>query len=644
MKQPAFSSNRLALAVAAVLAASFPVSSIATDTMTAVVAFGAHSGPGSDHAEPSPAGRIPVVRPADVDRLGPEASRHLLSMVDASSLPLAAGEAATLSRLFDQGSPVLVHMDARTPDDLARVSELFGIAPTKGDAIVRNDGDTVEVFAPSPEGGADTSALLHALVASAEPEAPAEASFARLQSAPAAEADDPAPAAGRLGRHFDVKIVDALGEISGVTGIDIVRSRTVASDFKMLTVTSKATIKTANNGVSDGSKTGTNAWTADLPLEYRVRHAVTAGDAEVTYLDHFPVTDGKTDFTQTDTETRGFTIGGSTGSEYSHDGNDNSPLAAKYPFDLSASYEYKWQSSLTTTFQDYSIQATPEASGSVSWKALIAPKLKNVLVKRWGADMPVLSEDRMTPMMRSMTFETLSHWKVPSAYAGLANVTVTAGYDLDRKKWWWNRTRVEHSNVRVPREVMLDYVIDLTDPYLSAEITVLLRSATGSGACLQDKGGTVDLMPCISTERSQMWGLDTASRYVNRGSGRCLAVQPLTASVVTDSCKNITYEKQWQWRADRLHSLVDHGQYRLYVEGGQVRYLAPKGRFPDFPVNPYGAPLEPWSNYPAAPRLGLDHITGPAGSRTLDLKPEHAGLPAVTADQRWRVEVLRQGL
>jgi hypothetical protein len=280
----------------------------------------------------------------------------------------------------------------------------------------------------------------------------------------------------------------------------------------------------------------------------------------------------------------------------------------------------------------------------VTWKALIAPKLENVLVKRWGADMPLLNEDRMTPMMRAMTFEAMSYWKVPGMYAGLANVTITAGYKLDRKKWWWNRTQVKHSRDSVSRDVALDFVIDLTDPYLSAEITVLIRSATGSGACLRDHGGVVDLAACRATDRSQMWGLDAASHYVNRGSGRCLAAQPATNSVVTESCENVTYEKQWQWRADRLHSMIDHGRYRLYVEGGQVRYAAPAARFPDFPVNPYANALEPWTNYPSAPRPGIDHIMGPAGSRTLDVGEQYATFPRVSDDQRWRIEVLRQGL
>src|ERR1700754_865894 len=576
MKMPAFSSNPLALAVVAALATSslamsFPAtgksldrsrdSTLATNALTAIVAFGDHSGPLPHDARPSSASAIPVVRPADVDRLAPEASRHFLAMVDATSLPLAADQAATLSRLFDQGSPVLVHMDARTPEALAHVSGLFGIAPTSGDMIIRNDGDAIEEFAPSQEGGTDTSALLHALVESIAPEPPADVPFARLQSVADVEPDDPGSEGPDPGLHIDVNLVDTLGEIAGVTRVDLVRSRTLSSDFKLITLTSNLTVNPTSTGVSDGAKTGKNAWTADLPLEYRFRHTLTADDTDVTYLAHFPETDGRTDFTQMDTEIRGFTIGGSTGSEISHTGKADDNLAAKVPLNLSFGYEHKWQTNLTMTFKDYSLHATPGVPGTVAWKALIAPKLEHVLVKRWGADLPVLSEDKMTPMMRDINFKAMSHWKVPGSFNGLAYVTVSAGYDLDRKKWWWNRTQVNHSRDRVPRDVTKEFVFDLSNPFLAPERTVLIRSATGSGSCLRDHFGVVDLIACMATDRSQMWGFDAASRYVNRGSGRCLAAQPATNSVITESCENITYEKQWQWRADRLHSLIDHGRY-----------------------------------------------------------------------------------
>lgn len=246
-------------------------------------------------------------------------------------------------------------------------------------------------------------------------------------------------------------------------------------------------------------------------------------------------------------------------------------------------------------------------------------------------------------MMRAATFEAMSYWKVPGSYEGLANVTIAAGYRVDRHHWWWNRTQLNYAHEPRDREVPREFVVDMSDPYLSAEMTVLIRSAVGSGACLRDNGGTVSLAPCVTTDRSLMWGLDGASRYVNRGSGRCLTAQMATGSVVTEPCENITFEKQWEWRADRLHSLIDHTRYRLYVAGGQA-HVAPKGRFWDFPANFSSPALEPWTNYPAAPRQGVDLIVGKAGTRPMEIGPEYAGTPAVSDDQRWHIEVLRQGL
>jgi hypothetical protein len=84
-------------------------------------------------------------------------------------------------------------------------------------------------------------------------------------------------------------------------------------------------------------------------------------------------------------------------------------------------------------------------------------------------------------------------------------------------------------------------------------------------------------------------------------------------------------------------------KYRLYAAGGQVHVSTP-GQFPDFPVNFSHPALEPWTNYPSAPRQGIDHVVGSAGTRPIAVGPEYAGTPPVSADQRWHIEVLRDGL
>jgi len=443
-------------------------------------------------------------------------------------------------------------------------------------------------------------------------------------------------------RRFSVNFVDDQGEVSGVSVIDVVRSRTNSADAKAMMITSNATVKTNRNGVVEGAP-GRNLWGAYLPFEYRLSHAVEAEGVQPSYRGHFPETDARTEYNETEKRSRGFSIGGSTGAELSATGKPDDVLAAKLPLNLSLGYQYDWEKSVSRTFKDYSLLAAPIGQNAVAWRALIAPSLRGVLVTRVGAGLPQLSESKMTPMMRTATLNAVSEWILPGAYEGPVEVTVSAGYELQRSEWWWERTTLRDRSVRDNRDVPASFVIDMSDPYLTADITVLLRSATGTGACLRDDGNVV-LTTCDKTDRRQMWGLDPSSRYVNRASGRCLTADSQTRAVVTQPCR-ISFEQQWQWRADRLHSFIDQSQYRLYVEGEQVRFHAAPGRFQDYPVNPHGAPLEPWTNYPNAPRAGIDHQPAPFGMVPRPITPEwESKFRPVSADQRWHVEVLRQGL
>jgi hypothetical protein len=639
MRIPTLARRSLTLALtAALVAPSLAATTPLTGAPRAIVAFGDSTLAGSDQPGAIVAS-APVLSPAGIDNLDRETANHLLATIDASSLPLSADQAMRLTALLEKGTPVLLHMDVVTPESMDLVSKFFGIAPAEGDVILRKERRTTTVFAPSQEDAGDTADLLSALAGSelsklATPSTPSSGSGGTMDNGPAPLL----PA-----RRFDVNLVDSQGEISGTAAIEVVRSRSNSTDNKMVTITSKTTAKPKLTGIIDGSKTNGNLWSAKLAHEYRTTHTLTAG-AQVTYLDYFPLTDGRTDFTQTDTENRGFNIGGSTGSEISQTGKPDDLLAAKLPFNLSFGYEHKWQSSLSTTFKDYSMEAVPKGQDSVQWTAFIAPSLRNILVKHWGSGLPTLVDDKLTPMMRSATLPAMSYWKVPGAFEGSATVSLSGGYTLESQEWWYVRSSLKYEKKNVRRDASKTFTIDMSDPYVSAEITVLIRSATGSGACLRDKGGLVDTAACQASDRSQMWGLDAASRYVNRQSGRCLSVQPATQSVVTVACDNITYEKQWQWRADRLHSMIDHGRYRLYVEGGVVHYAAADGRFADFPVNPFGAPLEPWTNYPSAPRVGVDYIPAPLGSKLEPVPSGYAQFPAVSDDQRWHIQVLRTGL
>lgn len=594
-----------------------------------------------DYPVASPDGTGAVVVPAAslsgaaVAALAAAPSGRVLVSLSSRDLPLSSGDATSLGRLYEGGIPVLLHMDDDGEEDMARVSKLFGIAPaTTGYVVVRGAEGGPQIYAA----GGDATSLGNLLVAAAAQVQTPSATARRRIDADGGDAKPQAPT-----RRFSVNFVDEMGEVSGVNIIEVVRSRTNSSDAKVVNIVSRVTVRTSDNGVVDGERTGKNLWGTYLPIEYRLSQKLTAEGVQPRYLSHFPETDERTDYTRNETKTRGFSIGGSVGTELSSSGKPDDVLAAKLPFNVSLGYEYAQQSSLSSTFKDYAILAVPKATDSVEWKALLNESLKGVLVTRGTATTPQLSEEKMTPTMRAITLNALSEWVLPGAYEGLATVIVSAGYNLERTEWWWQRTNVERARTWAARDVPASFVVDMSDPHLTSEITVLIRSAVGSGACLQDDGDVV-LAACNVMDRKQMWGLDASSRYVNRGTGRCLTADTASRGVVTRPC-GLTFEQQWEWRADRLHSFIDHAKYRLYVEGGRVHYYAAEGRFQDYPVNPYGSPLEPWTNYPSAPRPGIDQQPAPAGSRPIAI-PDTWGTTfrSVDAEQRWHLEVIRQGL
>jgi hemolysin len=249
----------------------------------------------------------------------------------------------------------------------------------------------------------------------------------------------------------------------------------------------------------------------------------------------------------------------------------------------------------------------------------------------------------MTPMMRTATVSALSQWKLRGDYLGQVHLTVSGGYTMARDEWYWDRAELRERHDEERRDVPTEYIIDMSDAYLYAEPTVLIRTMVGSGMCLTDEG-RVELRACNPRDRNQRWGLDPERRYVNRGSNRCLTADQATGDVVTQSCDGLRFEQQWQWRADRLHSLANHARHRLYVEGSQVRFLAPTRRFDDYPATPFSAALYPWTSYPNAPIPRIDTVPSPAGRVTDPVSEAWAIYRPVDDAQRWHLEVLRPGI
>lgn len=440
MKIPTFSARPLALAVVAALAVSSPAVSksidsaisppaAVADAFTATVLFG---GPSLSDVRPSSVSRLPVIRPSDVGGLAAPASGHVLAIVHASSLPLDDSQAVTLARLFKQGTPFLVRMDSRMPDDMARVATHFGTAPNRGDMIVRNEEGVLNVFASASETAADTPALLDAFAASVG--APRSTSHETTLGASLPGSDMPDSAAGLPTRTLDFTLVDSNGEVSGVTTVEVVHSRTAASDVKLARIISKATIAPAGAGVRVNTKPHLEA-TSLLPNEYTLRHDVSVSKGELIYLDHFPVTNNATEFTQ------------------------------------------KWQSTLTTSFKDYSLQAGLERPGAVAWKAVIAPQF-NGLLRTYAYPLGNFDsrEKKMTPMMKVAAFEAASYWQMPGAYEGSLSVTVSAGYALEREYWFYRYLNGKPTGERPKHEVNAvtglvrnTFEIPMNDPHLTAD-------------------------------------------------------------------------------------------------------------------------------------------------------------------------------
>jgi len=249
----------------------------------------------------------------------------------------------------------------------------------------------------------------------------------------------------------------------------------------------------------------------------------------------------------------------------------------------------------------------------------------------------------MTPMMFSGALDTWSVWKLPGEYEGKVTVEVEAGYDRNERLRSMTKPKAGYFDETRPVNASQRYVFDLSHPFLTREITVLIRSAVADGGCLMQTDDTISLASCDPSNRSQMWGLDSEGRYVNRSTKQCLTADTQVAALKMATC-SLANSQRWEWQADRLHSGYDDGRHRLYVELGTVRFHVPPGRFQDVPVNPHNAVLSPWSGYPGAPQAG-ELIPAPYGVAAGSVPARWASnYRAIGPEQRWDVIVLREGL
>jgi hypothetical protein len=446
---------------------------------------------------------------------------------------------------------------------------------------------------------------------------------------------------------YNINLQSPSQEMTSVVNIDVIRSTERSQDKKFVSIkTSPTTVRSMKNGITIGGSgpggTGENLWGAYLPHAYRFTHQLSAQQIVPVLVNSAPASDSRTEFKFSETKTNGLAIGGTLGSEFGATKAENITYAAKSPFNVNFGLNYSHSKSLSYDFKDYSL-ITSQNGSKLTWNAPIDPKLKGILVDRFTAGMPILSEERMTPMMRSAPLESYTLWELPGNYTGQATVSIGGGYDLNRREWWWDRTQVRSRQVTDLYEAAEQYTLDLNSPFLTREMTVLIRSAEGVGKCMAEGADAhVSLQSCAASNGSQLWGLDSENRYVNRASQRCLSVRETDGALVTQTCA-LDNRQQWEWQADRLHSLYNR-DWRLYSENSRLKVIPDDSmHFQDTPKNVFNPLNIPWASYPRAPSLH-DVMPNHLGNSP-QISPEWVErYQGVDTRQRWRIEILRDGI
>ncbi|QWT21093.1 RICIN domain-containing protein [Bacillus sp. NP157] len=571
----------------------------------------------------------------------PNESAHLMQ-VDAADLAATTERRAEAMQHFAAGRPLLVRIGE---GDRAAVTRAFGAAPAIGDAIFMRGSEGALTILRQPEGSTGwtprwTAATQRAFGAF---ERQAAAIVGTRAIAGAANGDE-LPAGLPMLRVHEGTLASGSDEMTGTWTVTVYRSSTVNEDDKEIHVEAWPVIRPAGAGIDNGHAEGRNLSAAYLPWRYVVRHAVTTDDTAPALVSFLPKSDQRTEFEKTETNRSKVTFGGSLGNAVSEDGNPDAGLAAKLPFNLSASFEREVGEELKFRFHDYSLDASTNAQGShVVWSALIDPSLKHVLVERPRVDGVDLTEKKMTPMMRSASLATSSTWELPGDYEGMARVTVSGGYDLNEKKWWWDATEWKHAETQRETSHQASIDIDLGHPFLTRETTVLLRSADAAGACLAQREGEVVMARCDQADRGQMWGLDSEGRYMNRADGRCLEANVDSKRLGMARC-SLDNTQVWEWRADRIHSGYGDKRHRLHVDGNGARFFVESAQFDDVPVNPHHPALKPWAGYPKAPIEG-ELVPAPFGRQAGHVPRQWSDdFGAVGTTQRWTPVILRAGI
>ncbi|MDQ7994288.1 MAG: RICIN domain-containing protein [Luteibacter sp.] len=386
-----------------------------------------------------------------------------------------------------------------------------------------------------------------------------------------------------------------------------------------------------------------------LPLHYEVETTLTAPDlqdGQVRLISQAPRSDGATDRTFVDKVGVKTSVGAGASTELTAAVSKDSGFSwGKLPVSFNAGFEQTSERSVTMTLKDYFTESavTKNAAGEASalWRFRLAPDIANDVWYSyshyrvgpgWLFTLPTT-----TPMMQRATIETVSEWRLPGGYSGPIDIATRSSVD--------NSTRLAPtSSMETWRDedAGIGHLtrIDLGSPHLERQPVVRLQSLAGEGHCLtqsQRDQPAVALAPCKggTDGAEQQWYLDSDHTYRNVASRLCLAADPAGGGVRTESCAGSMLNKQWQWRADRLHSTyMDGGSWRLHVRDGVPRAIFDPVRHQEIGSNPFHHLLRPWSSYPQAPTPG-DVVPAVAGASPA-ISQGLLRHKAVSAEERWQ--------
>ena len=604
---------------------------------------------------------------------------------------------ADVRRLLDEGKAVLVTSVA---DEPRHELETFGVEPSGRMAIfLRTDtGLSVTSVVAEVRDPSGAAARQHAVDAVFDTmNTRVSDRFARdnartSRSVDEPEQDEPTGAFVRIEQQvFDIK------DRAARQTIHVARDATVSRDEKVITVDTTLDVTPQANGSFHGnsydpkygqySPNGISG-TVMIADQYQVETAFTpeGPDAGARLVDAIPKTQALTDrkvvHELTTKITSSHTFGGDVTPTVDRQKDDKNKddktreMTMRWGGGGKLAYSYAWASEETIRtavemeMADYSIFTDARRDGDATivnrWSFPLSDAIR-ANFRYFDTKDELVSTEKMTPMMRRAQLHAVSEWRVNGAYEG--TVQVASRGTVANRKYRYLRGKEsasapvveERSSFAItPPPWMEGYnenqyrisggfqpwivsKVDLSSPYLTRSPTILIQSQVGTGDCLSAKEGAVGLARCDEGDVAQQWNFEADHTYRNRADGSCLTTDE-GGMVTTAACQSNMLNQQWQWMADRIHSMVDGGQtWHLHLRDGVLSARFDEARHQKIAANPFHPLLNPWSSYPAKPGAGdwVPTLSGP--------RPAFQHLPGVTyrdveANERWETIPLRHGL